>query len=140
MSKRAQKLMTLFALTAVPLAAACAKDATDPFPGGTGPAEVAQLIVVPGHVMLYLGESVQLKAEMTGRDGTPLGGLYDPIQWTSSEPGVASISPSGVLLALAPGKARISAGCGDYYANASVTVLPPRNIDPPGDTAKAPGR
>jgi len=141
MSKRIQQLMALFAFTAVALAAACANDATGPLTrGGSGPAEIAQMTVEPGHVILNLGAAVQLQAELTDRDGTPLGGLREPIQWSSSKPDVAAVSASGVVVALAPGKTVITADCGNHCAYANVTVLPPGHIDPPVDTARAPAR
>lgn len=132
MSKRIEKLMTLFAFAAVPLAAACARDAGDVTGlGGPGPAEVLQMTVEPARVMLKLGQAKQLQAEMTNHDGTPLDGLREPVQWRSSAPDVATVSEAGLVIALAPGNAVITADCGEHYASASVTVVSPRHIDPP---------
>lgn len=136
MSKRTWQWMGVLAAAA--LAGACADESgiTAP-PYERTPADVVELTVQPGNVVLRQGEAVQLQAEMTGRDGTPLGGLREPILWSSSRPEVAAVSATGVLLALAPGKAVVTAGCGTYCAFAGVTVLPPGDIDPPGDTARA---
>lgn len=136
MSRGTQHVATLFAFAALPLAVACANDATGPaitHGGGALTVEVARITLQPENVVLHPGESVQLFAEMMDGEGTPLAvGAVGTVRWSSSRPAVVAVSFNGTLEALAAGKAVISADYGDLRAYASVTVLPPGDIDPPG--------
>jgi len=144
MSKGIQQITTLLACAALPLAVACADDATGPAitrGGGSLTAEVARMTLEPDNVVLHLGESVQLYAELADGQGTPLAaGVMGSVHWSSSRPGVVAVNYIGMLQALAAGKAVITADYGEHRAYASVTVLPPGDIDPPGKLERSAGR
>jgi hypothetical protein len=72
---------------------------------------------------LVAGEQVQLAA--TSRDSTGRIRSGDSFTWTSSDPAVASVS-SGVVTALRPGFADITAAIGNVRSNLRLQVLPLR--------------
>lgn len=69
----------------------------------------------------YLGQTQQLSPSVTDQDGKPVSGAN--VSWSSSNTGVATVSPSGVVTAVAPGSADITATAGSATATAQVTVV-----------------
>ena len=131
MSKGTRTFSSMLALVALPLAAACAKDVTGPPAVILDEPDQVELRVEPSWVVVQLGESVQLEA-MTGHDRTPLGSQGIEVLWSSSNPEIVAVSASGVLEARGIGTARITAMTEAHTAFVGVTVIPTRNIDPPG--------
>ncbi len=80
------------------------------------------VVVHPPALTLYVGLSVRLEAITRGAAGelAPL-----PVQWTSSDPGVATVSGDGTVTAVAPGVTVVSASSGDVSGSSTVTVLAP---------------
>ena len=75
------------------------------------PASVDHVLVIPNSLVLDPGQSVQLAAVTTDYRGELLEGR--PILWTSSNPAFVSVSPAGMVTALAAGQAaKISATSG----------------------------
>ncbi|MEW5917687.1 MAG: Ig-like domain-containing protein, partial [Gemmatimonadota bacterium] len=81
---------------------------------------VAAVVVTPNASALRIGEDVQLVAQPQDARGTALSGRT--ISWRSSAPAVATVSQSGVVSAIAPGSATISATSEGVQGAASVTV------------------
>jgi hypothetical protein len=72
---------------------------------------------------LRIGESAN--ASVAGFDQSDRPFSLSSTTWTSSAPGVASVSNSGVVTALAPGIAMIGAASGAVSGSFPVTVIPP---------------
>ena len=134
MSKHSKAVSTLLAMVALPLALACESDVTGPR-GRTpiGPTDGArvEMRLEPGSVVLQLGATIQLRAEMTDYDGTPLGTFDREILWHSSDPDIATVNEYGLVVAHGIGAALITAESAEDVAYANVTVVPVGMIDPP---------
>jgi serine/threonine protein kinase/uncharacterized protein YjdB len=70
-------------------------------------------------IRLMLGDSVGLSAGAMDADGAA---LDRPVSWSSSDPAVASVAPSGMLVGLAGGTARVVATADGVSRELSVTV------------------
>lgn len=81
---------------------------------------VATVHVSPANRSLYVEESFQFTAE--ARDGAGNALADRPITWSSNNPGIATVSASGLVTALSPGGAIITASAEGKSAPASVTV------------------
>jgi hypothetical protein len=115
MFRHPHSLGALFLLSAAPVLFACEPE-SDIL--GLEQQHVERL-AVPGEVTLEVGQAVRLTLALTDRDAAKR-----PIQWSSSDPLVASVSDRGTVQGLAEGKAIITADCGRYFVHATVTVIP----------------
>ncbi len=84
------------------------------------PVPVASVSVTPGTSALLAGQSLQLIAEALDSAGGPLTGRV--VAWSTSAPTVANVSSTGLVIALAPGSATITATSEGKSATARVTV------------------
>ena len=100
------------------IAFACLLAACEVTVVGTIP--LADLDVLPSEVTLLEGESRTLQARLTGPDGEVLGGR--PIAWTVEHPGVALVTPQGVLSAVAEGTTTVHVEVEDLAVTVPVTV------------------
>lgn len=91
------------------------------------PEPVAAVAVTPHAVTLAPGGSVQLNAHITGASG---GALDRPLEWSSSAPTVATVTPAGRVTAIAPGTATITASHGGKSDGSSVSVPAPASVAP----------
>lgn len=102
------------ALAAVALATCTARsDGPGPATGGV------HVSVLPASAALAPGETVQLTAAVTDDGG---GVLPASPAWASSAPQVASVGPAGLVTAVAPGSATVSASHAGVSASAEITV------------------
>jgi len=78
------------------------------------------LAIVPPELSLTEGESVALRATLTG----PSALVFDAsrVLWSSDDEKVASVGPSGVVTALRHGQVRVKAAYGNLAATASASV------------------
>lgn len=83
-------------------------------------APVATVVVSPAAVSLPVGDSRQLSVVLRDAKGHRLTGR--DLKWTSSVPGVATVSPAGLLSAITPGTSFISATSEGKSDTATVTV------------------
>jgi hypothetical protein len=90
--------------------------------GGSEPQPVpAQVSLNTATVALTaLGQQQQLSASITDQDGNTL--PPETASWSSSNPGVASVSQTGLVTALAPGSTQVTASAGSVSAAAQVSV------------------
>jgi Protein kinase domain/Bacterial Ig-like domain (group 2) len=108
-------------------------------------AMIAKLIVDPHAVQLAVGESRQLSLSGVDADGTPATAAdLGQVGWTSDAPGVVTVDTQGILTAVAPGRARVTAQAGAASDAAAVTVVPstagvPGAPAPGGAAPAAPG-
>ncbi|HEX6939206.1 MAG TPA: metallophosphoesterase [Longimicrobiales bacterium] len=96
----------------------CDGDSTAP---GPAPAYTVELEAPAGYVVP--GDAVPLTVRVLDADGRPTGEAT--VEWSSSRPDVAQVDASGVLMALAPGEAVITASVTGDRASILVEVIPP---------------
>jgi uncharacterized protein YjdB len=86
------------------------------------PRPVSTVVVSPSQVSIHVGQKAQLNASPTDAQGNPLTGR--PVNFSSSNTAVATISTGGLVTAVAPGSATITATSEGNSGTASVTVTP----------------
>lgn len=92
-------------------------DKTTPIPLS----KAISVAITPASFSLMVGESMQLTATPRAGGGTAVSSV---VSWTSRDPKHVSVSPSGLVTALTPGAATITATCDEVNATATVTVTP----------------
>lgn len=105
------------------------------------PVPVASLTLTPPTASLIVGDFLQLTATPRDANGAALAGRS--IAWSSSAPSLVSVSSTGVVTALAPGSATITASSEGKSATARVaaSLVPVESITlSPGSTTIAAGR
>ena len=95
-------------------------------------ASVASLGITPGTASLVVGDAVALVATPKDASGTVL--TDRTVTWSSSAPGVATVSSTGVVAGVAPGSATITATSEGVSATATVVV----SLVPVGSVAVLP--
>lgn len=109
-------------LAILPMVAACGgggEGTTTPPP----PPAVSTVAIVPGPaVSLVAGGTVQLSATTRDAQGNLL--TNRTIAWTSSADAIASVSTAGLVTAVAPGSAQVTATSEGRSASVAVTVTP----------------
>ena len=77
---------------------------------------------VSGESHVTAGSAHQLTAIATMSDGTTAD-VTGSVAWATSDPAIASVSSSGLVTALAPGAARITATIGSVVGTFDITVV-----------------
>jgi hypothetical protein len=96
------------------LAVACTSDAT-------GPAAVASVHVTPPNAQTQIGATVHLVAMPRDAGGADLPGRA--IAWSSGDPGIATVSPAGVVTGVTIGSTLITATSEGKSGQATVAVV-----------------
>lgn len=125
-------LLSILFLSAAALGmVACGVNPGTPLPGGgTGgnqsapPATLVSITVTPAAPSIVRGSTQQLTATGFYSDGSSKN-ITSSVQWTSASAGVASVSSSGLVTALAPGTSTITASFGSISGSASLAVTTP---------------
>ncbi|HZI29560.1 MAG TPA: Ig-like domain-containing protein [Gemmatimonadaceae bacterium] len=106
------------AMLALTLLVACDGDdgALDPS------ARVESVAVVPGIVSLVVGDTLRLTTIARGRMGNPLTGQL--ATWATASPGVVTVSTDGLVTAVGPGAAMVSATIDAKVGTSTMTVSP----------------
>jgi murein DD-endopeptidase MepM/ murein hydrolase activator NlpD len=112
--------MPALAVRSTLLLLAATTSACENEPAGTRMLPGVNISITPVTLVLSVGASAQLAATVRGLDGAPLTGR--DIQWSSSAPGIAVVSGSGVVTALAPGTASVGAYSDQSVGFARVVV------------------
>ncbi len=86
------------------------------------PLPVGIVSVSPATSTLIAGQTVQLQVNLFAANGTPLASQGRVVSWTSVTPAVATVSPFGVVTAVANGQAAINATVEGIIGSALVTV------------------
>jgi hypothetical protein len=84
-----------------------------------GPA--ARVEIAPSVRRLVVGQRVRLGGTVYSAEGDR---RADTLRWTSSSPGVARVSASGMLVAAGAGRATVTAGAGAARATLELEVIP----------------
>ena len=83
---------------------------------------IASLTVTPAADTIVVGQTTQLAAAAFDSAGHALDGRA--VAWTSSDPTIATVSSTGLVLAAAPGAAQVTGTAEGHSAAARVVVLP----------------
>lgn len=86
------------------------------------PVPIATVTVSPASATVNVAWTTNLTATARSSNGTVISGVT--FTWTSSNPAVATVSPSGVVTGVAPGSATITASAGGKSGTSTVTVQP----------------
>lgn len=84
--------------------------------------DVDSVVVTPPTATLSIGGTQQLTAVTLSRTGLPLPG--QALTWSSSDISKATVSPGGIVTAMAAGSLTITATSGAKSGSASITVAP----------------
>jgi Bacterial Ig-like domain (group 2) len=82
---------------------------------------LSRIEIVTPNPATETGDMTQMSATGADAYGNPVH-LAQPLTWTSADPAVATITPGGLLAALSPGPARISASDGVFAGSLTLTV------------------
>ncbi|HEX5004347.1 MAG TPA: Ig-like domain-containing protein [Gemmatimonadales bacterium] len=83
------------------------------------PGPAAAIGLAPAPARLYVGQAVAVAATVTSAAGDL---RHDPVTWTSDQPGVLQSSATGVLTAVRPGRATVTARSGQAATTLQVAV------------------
>jgi uncharacterized protein YjdB len=83
------------------------------------PKPVASVTVAPATASLHIGQSLQLTATLRDAAGQP---LSRPVSWSSTNPAIVSVNQSGLITAISPGSAIITATSEGVSGTAAVTA------------------
>ncbi|MGI8547056.1 MAG: Ig-like domain-containing protein [Gemmatimonadaceae bacterium] len=92
-------------------------------PAPPAPAPVASVAVSPSSGTIAVGGTLALSATVRDASGNTLSGRT--VTWSSSTPQVATVSSSGVVTAVAPGSATITATSEERSGSAAINVPAP---------------
>lgn len=87
------------------------------------PAPVATVVVSPSSASLVVGQTIAFEAAPRSASGQPLSGRV--VAWSSNPSQVATVSSSGLVIAVSPGTATITASSEGRSGTAQVIVEPP---------------
>jgi trimeric autotransporter adhesin len=87
------------------------------------PAPVASVAVTPSSASLVVGQTIAFEAEPRSASGQPLTGRV--VAWSSNASQVATVSSSGLVIAVSPGTATITASSEGRSGTAQVIVAAP---------------
>lgn len=82
---------------------------------------VTHIDIEPVKTPLVIGAHTRLSATARGSEGNPRSDAV--LSWTSSKPDVATVDGAGVVTAISPGQAMISASSGSGKGTADLTVV-----------------
>ena len=82
---------------------------------------VASVVVLPESVSLAVSNTAQFAATIRATSGNVISG--SDVSWRSSKPDVATVSSAGLVTALTPGNATVTATSSGTSGNASVSVV-----------------
>ncbi len=92
----------------------------EPTPTRPSRAAVVAVNVEPAIDTLLVGERLQVAARARDAEGSVVTGR--PVAWGSSDPGIAAVSPDGIVTAIRAGTASITATIGRHSAQAVLVV------------------
>src|SRR4051812_48262676 len=81
-----------------------------------------KLEINTGLLTIQVGQTLQASAAVRNALGTPVDGV--DINWSSSNPSVATVSNTGLVTAVAAGTSEVSASALGMSASAQLTIVP----------------
>ncbi len=101
--------------------------------GCNEPESVASVRVTAPESTIEVGEELQLTVTAHDAGGGVLEGLA--VEWSSSDPAVATVSPSGLVTAVGEGTAEVRATVDGVVGSIDLVVIPPPPPPPPAPVA-----
>lgn len=83
------------------------------------PGPAAAIALDPAPRQLYVGQAIAVAATVTSADGDL---RHDPVAWSSDQPGTVRVSSTGLLTAVRPGRAVVTARAGQASSTLQLTV------------------
>ncbi len=83
------------------------------------PGPAAAIALDPAPRQLFAGQTVAVVSTVTSADGDL---RHDPVRWSSDQPGIVGVSGTGVLTAVRPGRATVTARAGQASATLALSV------------------
>lgn len=83
------------------------------------PGPAASIALAPAPSRLYVGQSVAVTTTVTSAAGDT---RHDPVSWSSDQPGVVAVSSTGILTAVRPGRATVTARAGQASTTLQLAV------------------
>jgi uncharacterized protein YjdB len=77
------------------------------------------VVVAPASATVAAADSLQLSATITGPNGSPISGQ---VEWATLNPGIATVTSSGLVRAHNPGQVQIVATYGGVGGSSTITV------------------
>jgi len=99
------------------MAFACADEPTEP------PGSLAISVVAPSARSFTVGETLRLEAEVRDQSGEVLPGVA--VAWSSGDDRIVTVSPEGVVTAVAPGTATVTGSIADATGTVQLSVADP---------------
>lgn len=99
-----------------------------------GEGDVVDMRLTPDSAFVGVGRTLRVQALPLDETGAFLVG--ENVTFSSSDPGVASVSEQGVVTGVATGATEVTATAGTLSARAVVTVLRPPELELSGDTVR----
>ena len=100
---------------------ACGDGTTDPPPPEPDPPRATTVAVTPATAELTaLGATVRLSANVRDQNGQSMAGAA--VEWSSSDPSVATVGAAGLVTAVSNGAATITARSGEASSAVQITV------------------
>lgn len=90
--------------------------------GGSSAANLVSIMVSPSNLSLIKGTSGQFSATGHYSDGSTKD-ITSAVTWNSTDPGIATISASGTVMALAAGQTKITASSGSIISDGAVLTV-----------------
>ena len=87
------------------------------------PAPVASVAVSPTSATLIVGQTLQLEAQPRDAAGRPLDGRT--VTWSSNRPDIARVTSTGIVAAVSPGTATVTASSEGRSGTATIAVQAP---------------
>jgi Bacterial Ig-like domain (group 2) len=112
------RLITVLGLAA---AAACSEPFSPPPNTPSEPTDGSGLSIVPSNATIAAGQMVKLQASMHDEFGDDLIGVT--VQWSSSNPAVATVAENGEVLGRSQGTATISANAEGKRETSAIHVV-----------------
>lgn len=85
------------------------------------PIPIAEILAAPEEAELFVGEELQLEATALDEDGAVLSDVR--FRWTSDEPAIATVDTAGLVRALGPGEATITASSRGQSAEVTLRIV-----------------
>ena len=86
-------------------------------------AQVAKLVITPSSPTLLPGKTLQLETNAEDAWGGPIEDR--PVLWTTDDPAVATVSDAGLITAIQPGSATVTATVSNKSATVTALILSP---------------